>query len=291
MGVSFCFLFLCNYSNPSFRTDLMALELTQDALIPHESLNASASITILLIHGALSSKEEWNLVAPHLQSKYHLLIPDLPRHGSSSPIHPFTVEHINQRLAQLIKTKANDKVAHVVGLSLGAHVVVNFASAYPNLVLSVFATGMSRFAQKRNPTLFSYGFYCVNRLENMVPSKIMEWALPDMDFNIPKTACTVSLCRGIFEIMRATPERIPKRTLVIAAAKRGIIPTNDNLEDAKSFGEMAGRGSEGDKSRCVKHDGLRHAWSRQDPELFARTVGAWIESEQILPNSGFQDLI
>ncbi|KAI9656621.1 MAG: hypothetical protein M1821_004828 [Bathelium mastoideum] len=151
---------------------------------------------------------------------------------------------------------------------------------------------MSRHAGDRNTTLFSYGFYGVNALERLVPGRVIKWLLPELDFNDPPTTpCTVSLCREIIEFMKVTPERFPKRTLVVAAAKGGFVPTNDNLEAAKFFGQMTKKRSEGEMSRCVKHDDMRHAWSRQDPELFARAVEAWVERAQVLTDEGFESLL
>lgn len=268
----------------------MTSDSLRDALIPHQSLNSTASVTVLLIHGSLSSGEEWNLVAPHLQGKYHLLIPDLPCHGNSSSITPFTIKNTNRLLARLIQTEAKDGVTHIVGLSLGAHVVAHFAAVHPDLVLSVFATGMSRFAMGKNAAIFSYIFYGFSSVERSIPNGIIQRLLPDVDLNISRTSCTVALCREILEFMKAMPNHFPKRTLVVAASKGGLIPTNDNLEDAKFFGEMAGKGPEGDHSECVKHDGMRHAWSRQDAQLFAQTIEAWVDRGHVITEDGFERL-
>ena len=269
----------------------MALNHPINVDLSHQSINPEASTTILLIHGALSSGKEWDLVALHLQAKYHLLIPDLPRHCSSSSVAPLTIEHINRLLAHIIRTQAKNGVAHIVGLSLGAHIVAHFSAGHPDLVLSVFATGLSRFTVGKNATMLTYAFYGSRILENAVPHRIIQRLLPEIDFNFTEQPCTVSLVREIIETMGAVPEELPKRTLIIAAAKGGFIPTNDNLEDAKYFGKMARRGPGGEESLCVKHDGMRHAWNRQDPDLFARAVKAWVEKGQVLNEEGFENLL
>ncbi|KAF2231310.1 alpha/beta-hydrolase [Viridothelium virens] len=260
-------------------------------IIPHQSLNPTAPTTILLIHGALSTSEEWNLVAPHLQPTYHLLIPDLPRHGASTALTPFTIPHTTTLLAHLILTHAHNSAAHIVGLSLGAHLAVHFAATHPTLVLSVFATGLSRFGGGPNPTLFAYGFHISQALERAVPPSLIQRALPDLDLSCPRTASSVSLCREIEEVIRAVPAGFPKRVLVVAGAKGGWVPTGDSVESARVVGGLVGRGEGGEASRCVVHWGMRHAWSRQDPRLFARAVEAWVERGEVLEGEGFESLL
>ncbi|KAL9085247.1 MAG: hypothetical protein Q9165_007681 [Trypethelium subeluteriae] len=260
-------------------------------IIPHQSLNPSAPTTILLIHGALTTSEDWDLVAPHLQPKYHLLIPDLPHHGASTALTPFTIPHTTTLLAALIRTHAHNSVAHIVGLSLGAHIVVHLAALHPSLVLSVFATGLSRFGGGPNPTLFSYGFHITQAVERALPPSLIQRALPDLDLSGPRSTSSVALCREIVEVIRAVPGGFPKRVMVVAAAKGGWIPTGDNVESARVIGRMVRRGEEGEASGCVVHWGMRHPWNRQDPGLFARAVEAWVEREEVLEGEGFESLL
>jgi pimeloyl-ACP methyl ester carboxylesterase len=52
-----------------------------EVLLHYTSHNLSGKSTILLIHGACVSGQNWDLVAPHLTDSYHLLILDLLGHG------------------------------------------------------------------------------------------------------------------------------------------------------------------------------------------------------------------
>ena len=70
------------------------------ALMGHTSLNADANSTIVFIHGAFVDGDDWSLVAPHL-SDYHLLIPDLPSHGRSRHLKPFSLEYCARLLRHL----------------------------------------------------------------------------------------------------------------------------------------------------------------------------------------------
>jgi hypothetical protein len=76
------------------------------------------------------------------------------------------------------------------------------------------------------------------------------------------------------------------RTLIIAATKRGLLPTNDSLETARLFGKVMKRRNSGSKAVEIKT--MRHAWNLQEPPLFAQAIRAWI-NEEALP-SGFIEL-
>lgn len=60
--------------------------------------NPSGKSTVLLIHGACTSGPNWDLVVPHLADTYHLLVPDLPGHGQSQNVTPFSAEYSSRLL-------------------------------------------------------------------------------------------------------------------------------------------------------------------------------------------------
>jgi pimeloyl-ACP methyl ester carboxylesterase len=101
-----------------------------------KSVNPLASRTLLLLHGAFSSYNEWELVCQtqHLSS-YHLLIPDLPGHGRSvSASLPFNMPDTAALLADLVSKHAKDGKADLVGMSLGGYTSIYMAAKYPHLI-------------------------------------------------------------------------------------------------------------------------------------------------------------
>ncbi|KAK2603337.1 hypothetical protein N8I77_009802 [Diaporthe amygdali] len=56
---------------------------TANVLLPHLPINPESQTTLLLLHGAFSSKETWKPVHRHLE-QYHLLIPTLPEHHEAA---------------------------------------------------------------------------------------------------------------------------------------------------------------------------------------------------------------
>ena len=80
--------------------------------------------TICFLHGGGVSGWMWRPQVEALQDSYHCLIPDLPEHGRSAAIRPFTIADTARRLAVLIRERAHGGCAHVIGLSEGAQVAV-----------------------------------------------------------------------------------------------------------------------------------------------------------------------
>lgn len=254
------------------------------SLLAHSSVNAAAKQSIAFVHGAFGDRDDWNLVAEHL-SEYHLLLPDLPRHGASRHLEPFSLDYAASLLSQLISKEAINGKAHVVGLSLGAHVAIHLAVQYPDQVDTVLVSGYQKFdsigprwLQPYKPRIFAFE----QRLENLVPSSIKRYLLDGTDLRPVDTASiTPSLCHEILNSSTPGqwPSPWPARTLVIAATKGGIVPSLDYPEHAEKLASIGRQLNP--ETIAVKHDAMRHPWSRQNPLLFAATVRAWIENEQI----------
>ena len=73
----------------------------------------------------------WQEQIAELRGAYHCLAPDLPEHGGSMAVTPFSIAGCAQQIADLIQERAQGGKAHVVGLSLGAQVAVALLAAAP----------------------------------------------------------------------------------------------------------------------------------------------------------------
>lgn len=246
----------------------------------HTAHNPSHSTTIVLVHGAFVSGLYWDLVIPHLAS-YHLLIPDLPGHGKSQAITPFSVELSAILIANLIRTHASGPT-HIIGHSLGAQVAIRLASTEPELIDSVFISGYEVFPKTTITPYIPYAAWLMPRVENCLPRPLIRWAMDGADLPRADTStCTLDLCRQIVspETPFEWPSPWPARTLVVAAGKGGLIPTNDHPHDAVKLMEI-GRGMNGE-TVAYTHLSMRHPWNRQAPQLFAETAKAWFEREEL----------
>lgn len=244
--------------------------------------NPSGTTTILFIHGAFSSGAEWDLVAPLLAKTYHVLLPDLPSHGHSPRI-PFSVLTSTRLLASLVHEKAKGRKAHIVGLSLGAHVAIHLACTYPEVVEAVFVSGYEVFPRSWMTPYLPYAVWLNARLEHCMPRALTRWLMDGAD--IPRgdvSIVTLPLCRAVigpmFEEVK-WPEPWKARTLVVAAGKRGILPTADHPEDARRLAAIGREGNEA--TTAVVCTRGRHPWNRQLPLIFAEAVKNWIEDDEV----------
>ncbi|KAI5263820.1 alpha/beta-hydrolase [Aureobasidium subglaciale] len=233
--------------------------------------------TILLIHGATGDGSNWKLVTPHL-TNYHLLIPDLPGHGIARN-QPFSVAQAASALHALILKRAHNSVAYVVGFSLGAHVAMHLVSHYPEIADCVLVSGFQVFPRTKMSPYLPYAVWLEQRFEYAIPRSWVRWAMDGIDIPRPDlTMCTAEYNRQVFgsgDDIKQWPKPWPARTLVIAAGKGGLVPSNDRPEDAKKLARI-GR-EQNSATRAVTHLDMRHPWIWQDPELFAETVKRWLE--------------
>lgn len=90
--------------------------------------------TICFLHAGGVSGWMWRPQVEALQDSYHCLIPDLPEHGKSAAIQPFTIADAARQIAELIRERAHEARAHVIGLSEGAQVTVQLLGSAPEVV-------------------------------------------------------------------------------------------------------------------------------------------------------------
>lgn len=266
--------------------------------ISFKSINPGASRTLLLLHGAISSHHEWDLFhqTGHLSS-YHLLIPDLPSHGqSTSASIPFNFPDTAALLADLIAKHGKNGKANLVGMSLGAYTSVYTAAKYPDVVGKggLFLSGCGRVF----PTPGSWGAW-LNTVAGFLsalflaclPEILLRWMLMKMGLQVndelrgDMRAAARLGGQGIMEALsvasgpggedgwKAVFERVGVRTCVVA----GVL--DDKEKECWERGRQLRKGDSA--SRAFKVEGKNHAWSLQDPELFARGIKAWMDGEDM----------
>src|SRR5215475_1163365 len=89
------------------------------------TVNAPA---IVFLHGGGASGWTWDQQVAEL-GDYRCLVVDLPEHGKSVDVKPFTFENAATQIAEVIRSHGGK--AHVVGLSLGAQTTVKLLSMTP----------------------------------------------------------------------------------------------------------------------------------------------------------------
>ncbi|PKN97922.1 MAG: hypothetical protein CVU43_16735 [Chloroflexi bacterium HGW-Chloroflexi-5] len=98
-----------------------------------KDFHADAKTTLLFLHGGGGAGWMWQPVADRL-TEYHCLVADLPEHGGSMQIKPFSMALAANKAAELIREQAHAGKAIVIGLSEGAQVAVQMLATCPELI-------------------------------------------------------------------------------------------------------------------------------------------------------------
>ena len=95
--------------------------------------NPEKDTTLVFLHGGGCAGWMWDDVIACLPN-YHCLVPDLPEHGGSAQIKPFSMDLAANKTAELIRAYAHGGQAVVVGLSEGAQVAVQMLASSPEVM-------------------------------------------------------------------------------------------------------------------------------------------------------------
>ena len=85
---------------------------------------------IVMVHGWAMHSGIWRNFAKELSKTFRVTLVDLPGHGHSQPIYPFSLESVSRLLVETIP----DHQACWLGWSLGAEIVIEIASRFPERV-------------------------------------------------------------------------------------------------------------------------------------------------------------
>lgn len=232
---------------------------------PHQERNKSGTQSVIFIHGAFENSSSWEVVLPHLpqDSNYHLILSDLPSHGVASHIKPFSVTIAALLVSKLIARLGHNGKAKLVGLSLGADVALRIASDYPKVVDgAVFVSGASTPSSRRNTSTFSpylpHAAWLSQRIEWLAPRALIRYLMDGTDMPRANLArCSLDLNRQISSPTDSKwPSPWPAKTLIVAAGKGGVIPSQDNAGTARRLAEIGRQGNEG--TLAVGHQYMRH---------------------------------
>jgi pimeloyl-ACP methyl ester carboxylesterase len=226
---------------------------------------------------------------------YHLLVPDLPGHGDSSPIRLTSVGDVAGRVAELIREKAHGGKAHVVGLSLGAQVVVYLLAQAPervdHAVISSALLKPMAHSWLYNPGLLRFLFNT-----SVAPFRNSRWwARVNMKYSSGIPDGYFPMFFEIFQKMTASEFVDMTRVGLDNSIPQGLSRANNSclvLCGQKEYREMH------ESTRAIaaalpnarayqvtypKSVPLReqHNWSMTYPELFTRTVRAWVEGKEL----------
>lgn len=102
---------------------------------------------IVLIHGWAMHTGVWRLFAQQLAKQYRVILVDLPGHGLSENVEPYTLDKVSRALIKVV----SEPIFSVLGWSLGASVAITIAKQFPGRVNSlILLAGNPRFVKSED---------------------------------------------------------------------------------------------------------------------------------------------
>jgi pimeloyl-ACP methyl ester carboxylesterase len=237
----------------------------------------------------------WRPQVEALQDTYHCLVPDLPEHGQSAAVQPFTIADAAQRVATLIRERGHGGHAHVIGLSEGAQIGVQLLGSTPELIdhaiissalmhpvpgigllgPRAFALIFDLFAA---PFLHADWYIHLNmRYGNALPEQYFKEVREDTG-RMTAASFTHMLLENQRFRMPAGLDRVQVPTLVVAGQHELALMRQSARELATVL--AAGQGY---LVAFSKWGAEEHAWNLQRPELFNEVTRAWLTDQPLPP--------
>lgn len=240
--------------------------------------------SIVFLHGGALGGWMWEKQLEYFND-YHCLVPDLPEHGKSKDVGPFTITDAANQVLDIIEEKTNGKKAHVVGISLGAQVALKMLSKAPKLMDHVVISGALVRQIPQSEFILNVLDYIIRmympikNTDFLIKANIRSYNIPKTYFNYLKEATEVinadSLNRILHENMFfkiPDVEKANNPVLVLAGGKEYDIMKKSAFDLTNALNNA--------KGYVVPN--MVHTWNLAAPDFFNEVLKAWI-TDDILP--------
>lgn len=250
---------------------------------------------IVFLHGGGSSSWMWELVSCFLP-QYNCIAVDLPQHGKSENIAPFSLPYAAEKVAELIDFLSPNDPVHLVGLSEGAQVAIQMLVSHSRILRSVFAssplllpvwgTGIlasewaTRWAYLLALQPFKNWNYWIRlnmKFAAGVPEQFYVQFKQDFQNTTEESFVNLMVSNQRFRLPEGLEQTLTSVLAVCGhkeyrAMQNSVRLLSEVLPNATSFILELG------KSSSLTEE---HNWALTHPRLFADAVCAWIENKDL----------
>ncbi len=262
-----------------------------------QEFGSAVTPTIVFLHGGGVGGWMWQ---PQIEElcDYHCIVPDLPEQGGSVKDGPFTILGSAEQVAELIRTRAHNGKAHVVGLSEDAQIALALLSVAPERVdHTIISSALVRpipSGRWMTPKLISRSYRWF-----VAPLKNSDWwirlnmkyaaGIPDKYFTAFSQSYNKLTESGFVNLMIENQGfRLPQRLNQVRTPTLIISGKNECTVIRQSAQDIASAIPNSQIYEVLHTRKLtvaeEHNWSLTTPELFTQTVRAWI-NDQPLPGN------
>lgn len=210
-----------------------------------------------------------------LMPQYHCLVPDLPQYGRSFDKGPFEMGRAADAIAELIRTRVSTGRAHLIGFSLGAQVGVQLLATQPGVVdravlSSTFintlpAVWLTRHMARTLARTAWFRWAVINRFWDERHAAVNDDYQDDAHLNAgPQLADIAEASAGF--TLPAELAKSDTATLFLTGA--------GELRFIRRIAATLAASMPNGLDRVAT--GMRHDWPLHSPDLFSRTVDAWL---------------
>lgn len=238
------------------------------------------SETILFIHSGAMAGWMWEEQLKAFNN-YHCIVPDLPEQGLSRELKPFTIKNTAKMIIDMINDHAHNGIAHLVGISLGAQIILQILGTAPEVVDHAIISGTLTQRNPRNEMLLKLLDYTFRVYE---PVK-------DTDFFIKANMRTFNMPKNLFENFKQSTILLKADALHRILRENLLFELPEGLERIKSpvlvmTGEKDYKIIKESADELINiipiSEGyiapkLGHIWNLEDPILFNRVLRRWIK--------------
>ncbi len=240
--------------------------------------------TIVFIHGGGISSWMWDNQVEFFKNQYYCLTPDLPGHGNSRHEEYISTRDCSEKIIKIIETKSNGKKVILVGLSLGAQIVVDILSIRPDLVECALINSclvrpfrllnhMIPLMVKWSTPLASNRKFAKFQAKDMyISDSCFETYYQDTKCLTAKTLSTFML--GYFDYkLPDTFKEMTVPSLVLIGSKEPSFMKKSLIALVKSNPNCKG----------YSMSQVKHGASLANPKLFNEVLAAWINNQPLPP--------
>ena len=231
--------------------------------------------TVVFLHGGGLDHTQWKEVMNHLSKDFHCVAVDLPMHGRSAHIE-LSMPAVMEEMEALLK--CHDKV-HLVGLSLGGVIALTLLKRYPEYIQSAIISGtVFSFSEKSAELINKYAAPIYGLLKpEWIASLLMKSSnIPQRfrgDIGRAVESTSVEQARAMYRLLAQgeVPDASLCPLLIVAGEK-------ENRAVKRSQSSMLASIK---NSAAASVPGVGHAWSYENPLLFAEMVEKWCRYGEI----------
>jgi len=240
--------------------------------------------TLLFLHGGGVGGWMWRRHVAAFEADYHCLVPDLPEQGqtaNAADAGEFSMSAAVRAVAELIHTRAHEGKAHLVGLSLGAQVAAGVLAVAARLAERSLLTGALTQPLLGvglvKPLMRAYAPF--KNWEPLIRANFRQLGLPEeyyADFAADSRR-TSALALG--RILAANLSfRVPPGLTRLKTPVLVLVGEQEPRAMRRSARELSASMLGG---QALMVGGHGHNWPLTAPELFQRTLRAWLNDEPL----------